>query len=55
MREGRSIGAWLFFLVVVVVLLWLILIPLGQMIVSSFRTGHPVAPGPFTLKYYLAA
>ncbi|HLN86338.1 MAG TPA: iron ABC transporter permease [Candidatus Limnocylindrales bacterium] len=55
MREQRSIGAWLFFLFVVVVLLWLILIPLGQMIVSSFRTGHPVAPGPFTLKNYLVA
>jgi len=25
------------------------------MIVSSFRTGHPVAPGPFTLKNYTAA
>ena len=55
MREGRSIGAWLFFFFVVVVLLWLVLIPLGQMIVSSFRTGHPVAPGPFTFKNYLAA
>jgi len=55
MKEGRSAGAWLFFFFVVVVLLWLILIPLGQMIVSSFRTGHPVAPGPFTLKNYLVA
>ena len=55
MREGRSIGAWLFFFFVVVVLLWLVLIPLGQMIVSSFRTGHPVAPGPFTFKNYIAA
>jgi iron(III) transport system permease protein len=55
MREGRSTGAWLFFFFVVVILLWLILIPLGQMIVSSFRTGHPVAPGPFTFKNYLAA
>ena len=55
MRESRSAGAWLFFLFVVFVLLWLILIPLGQMFVSSFRTGHPVAPGPFTLKNYLAA
>ncbi len=25
------------------------------MIVSSFRTGHPVAPGPFTFKNYLVA
>ena len=55
MKEGRSAGAWLFFFVVVLLLLWLILIPLGQMIVSSFRTGHPVAPGPFTIKNYVAA
>ena len=55
MNEKRSSGAWWFFLFVVVVLLWLILIPLGQMLVSSFRTGHPVAPGPFTFKNYLAA
>lgn len=55
MREERSGGAWLFFLLVVVALLWLILIPLVQMVVSSFRTGHPVAPGPFTIKNYLAA
>ena len=55
MKEGRSAGAWLFFFVVVLLLLWLILIPLGQMIVSSFRTGHPVAPGPFTFKNYIAA
>ena len=55
MRQGRSAGAGLFFLIVVFALLWLILIPLGQMIVSSFRTGHPVAPGPFTFKNYIAA
>lgn len=55
MREERSAGAFLFFLFVVAVLLWLILIPLGQMIVSSFRTGHPIAPGPFTLKNYFVA
>ncbi|MGH9892032.1 MAG: ABC transporter permease, partial [bacterium] len=55
MREGRSVGAFLFFLFVVAVLLWLILIPLGQMIVSSFRSGHPVAPGPFTFNNYLVA
>src|SRR5262245_35734226 len=54
-RKWRPTGAGGFFLVVVAVLLWLILIPLGQMIVSSFRTCHPVAPGPFTLKNYIAA
>jgi iron(III) transport system permease protein len=55
MKGGHSPVAAVFFIFVVAVLLWLILIPLGQMIVSSFRTGHPVAPGPFTLKNYLAA
>ncbi len=51
----RPTGAQLFFAFVVTILLWLILIPLGQMILNSFRTGHPVAPGPFTLKNYLVA
>jgi iron(III) transport system permease protein len=55
MRAAHSPAANAFFLLVVLVLLWLILIPLGQMIVSSFRTGHPVAPGPFTVKNYIAA
>ena len=55
MRAKGSPAAFLFFLFIVAVLLWLILIPLGQMIVSSFRSGHPVAPGPFTFKNYLAA
>lgn len=45
----------LFFLFVVAVLLWLIIIPLGQMFLSSFRSGHPIAPGPFTLNNYLVA
>jgi iron(III) transport system permease protein len=53
-RRG-SPAAFFFFLFVVAVLLWLIVIPLMQMLVSSFRTGHPVAPGPFTFKNYLAA
>ena len=55
MKAEHSPAAFIFFFFVVAILLWLILIPLGQMIVSSFRTGHPVAPGPFTLKNYLAA
>jgi iron(III) transport system permease protein len=53
--RGGSPAAFFFFLLVVAVLLWLIVVPLGQMLVSSFRTGHPVAPGPFTIKNYLAA
>src|SRR5919197_6143946 len=45
----------IFFLTVVLILLWLIVIPLGQMLLNSFRIGHPAAPGPFTLKNYLVA
>ena len=55
MRGRLSNGSFFFFLIVVGVLLWLILIPLGQMLLSSFRTGHPAAPGPFTLSNYLVA
>ena len=55
MKAEHSPAAFVFFFFVVAVLLWIILIPLGQMIVSSFRTGHPVAPGPFTFKNYIAA
>lgn len=55
LRGKLPSGTDLFFIVVVAILLWLILIPLGQMILSSFRLGHPAAPGPFTLKNYLAA
>lgn len=48
-------GETLFFWLVVAILLWLIAIPLFQMLVNSFRTGHPAVPGPFTVKNYLAA
>ena len=48
-------GETLFFCFVVAILLWLIAIPLLQMLVNSFRTGHPAVPGPFTIKNYLAA
>jgi iron(III) transport system permease protein len=48
-------GTTLFFIFVVAVLLWLILFPLGQLIVSSFRSGHPIAPGPFTFNNYRVA
>ena len=48
-------GETLFFCLVVAILLWLIAIPLLQMLVNSFRTGHPAVPGPFTVKNYLAA
>ena len=48
-------GTNLFFIFVVAILLWIILIPLGQMVLNSFRTGHPTAPGPFTLQNYIVA
>jgi iron(III) transport system permease protein len=48
-------GTTFFFIFVVAVLLWLILFPLGQLIVSSFRSGHPIAPGPFTFNNYRVA
>ena len=49
----HRIGPNLFFVGVVLVLLWLILVPLGQLILNSFRTGHPAVPSPFTLKNYI--
>ncbi len=55
MRKRLPTATDLFFILVVAVLLWLVLIPLGQMILNSFRTGHPAVPGPFTFRNYLAA
>ena len=56
MWNGRlPSGSFFFFIFVVGILLWLILIPLGQMVLSSFRSGHPAAPGPFTFNNYLVA
>src|ERR1043166_5240090 len=55
MRAKLPSATTLFFLAVVLILLWLIVIPLGQMVLNSFRTGHPAAPGPFTFKNYLVA
>jgi iron(III) transport system permease protein len=45
----------LIFVLVVVLLLWLIIFPIGQMFVHSFRTGHPAVPGPFTFENYIIA
>jgi iron(III) transport system permease protein len=55
MRGRLPSSSTLFFTAVVAILVWLIAIPLGEMLVSSFRTGHPVAPGPFSLKNYRVA
>jgi iron(III) transport system permease protein len=55
MRVRLPSASTVLFVAVVVVLLWLIVIPVGQMLLNSFRTGHPAAPGPFTLKNYLVA
>ena len=55
MKERLPSGSIYFFIFVVGILLWLILIPLGQMLISSFRSGHPAAPGPLTFNNYLVA
>src|SRR5215510_12646894 len=55
MKERLPSGSLYFFIFVVGILLWLILIPLGQMVISSFRSGHPAAPGPLTFINYLVA
>ena len=49
----QRLGPNLLFAGVVLVLLWLILVPLGQLILNSFRAGHPALPSPFTLQNYL--
>jgi iron(III) transport system permease protein len=43
----------LFFGAIVLVLLWLILVPMGQLLLNSFRTGHPAVPTPLTLQDYI--
>jgi iron(III) transport system permease protein len=48
-------GSTVFFLVIVGFLLFLVLVPLSQTVLFSFRTGHPAAPGPFTLNNYIVA
>jgi len=54
MKERLPSGSIFFFIFVVGILLWLTLIPLGQMVISSFRSGHPAAPGPFTVSLYFS-
>ncbi len=49
----QRLGPNLFFAGVVVVMLWLILLPMGQLFLNSFRIGHPAVPSPFTLKNYV--
>ncbi|MGH7828370.1 MAG: ABC transporter permease [Candidatus Binatia bacterium] len=49
----QRFGPNLFFGAVVLIMLWLILVPMGQLILNSFRTGHPAVPSPFTLRNYL--
>jgi len=52
---GEILARNLFLIFVVLILLWLILFPIGQLIINSFRTGHPAVPGPFTLQNYVVA
>ncbi|MDH3444796.1 MAG: ABC transporter permease subunit, partial [Deltaproteobacteria bacterium] len=49
----QQIAPNLFFGAIVLILLWLVLVPLGQLILNSFRTGHPAVPTPFTLQNYI--
>ncbi len=49
----HRIGPNLFFGAIVLVLLWLVLVPLGQLVLNSFRTGHPAVPTPFTVQNYI--
>lgn len=49
----QRLGPNIFFGVIVIILLWLILVPLGQLILNSFRTGHPAVPSEFTLDNYI--
>ena len=51
----QRLGPSLFFGIVVLIMLWLIMIPLGQLLLNSFRTGHPAVPSPFTLRNYIVA
>ncbi|MBI2986354.1 MAG: iron ABC transporter permease [Deltaproteobacteria bacterium] len=43
----------LHFAFVVIVVTWLVIIPLLNLIVFSFRMGHPTSPGPWTLAKYI--
>ena len=39
----------------VVAVVWLLVVPVVMLIVSSFRTGPPSMPGPWTLRNYIVA
>ena len=39
----------------VIVVVWLLVVPVGMLIVSSLRTGPPSLPGPWTLRNYTVA
>ncbi|MBI2985199.1 MAG: iron ABC transporter permease [Deltaproteobacteria bacterium] len=53
-RAASALRPRLIFIAVVGVLLWIVLIPLGQLIVSSLREGYPGEPGPWTVSKYAA-
>jgi iron(III) transport system permease protein len=48
----QRLGPNIFFGAVILVMLWLVLVPMGQLVLNSFRVGHPAVPSPFTLKNY---
>src|SRR3990172_7997758 len=53
-RAASALRSRLIFIAVVGILLWIVLIPLGQLIVSSFREGYPGESGPWTVSKYAA-
>ena len=40
---------------VIVVVLWLLVVPVVMLIASSFRTGPPSLPGPWTIRNFAVA
>ncbi|HWP58658.1 MAG TPA: iron ABC transporter permease [Candidatus Acidoferrales bacterium] len=53
-RAALALKGQLFFVFVIAILLWTVLIPLAQLILSSFRDAYPGESGPWTLAKYAA-
>ena len=53
-RVTLALRGRLFFIIIIVILLWTVLIPLGQLVINSFREGYPGEPGAWTLSKYAA-
>jgi iron(III) transport system permease protein len=53
-RVTLALRGRLFFIIIIAILLWTVLIPLGQLVINSFREGYPGEPGAWTLSKYAA-